>query len=82
LSELLVALAPPGLELASPRDPARRGGFVAFRCRDAKKLLAALERRRVVASTRPPDILRFGLSPLYHRESDVRELARRLRPLL
>jgi kynureninase len=81
LSELLIALAPPGLELVSPRDPARRGGFVAFRCRDAKKLVAALERRRVVASYRPPGILRFGLSPLYHRAVDVRELARRLRSL-
>ena len=55
--------------------------FVAFRCRDAKKLVAALERRQVVASYRPPDIVRFGLSPLYHREADVRALARRLRSL-
>jgi kynureninase len=78
LSQLLIDLAPAELELASPRDPRRRGGFVAFRFRNAKKLAAALERRRVVASSRPPDILRFGLSPLYHREADVRELARRL----
>jgi kynureninase len=78
LSQLLVALAPKELELVSPRDPRQRGGFVAFRCRNAKKLVSALERRRVVASSRPPDIVRFGLSPLYHREADVRELARRL----
>lgn len=79
LTQRLIELAPPQLELVSPRDPARRGGFVAFRCRDAKKLVVALERRQVVASYRPPDIVRFGLSPLYHREADVRELARRLR---
>lgn len=82
LSQLLVALAPQGLTLASPADPERRGGFVAFRCRNAKKLVAELEHRRVVASSRPPDIVRFGLSPLYHRERDVRELVRRLRSLL
>ena len=45
---------------------------------NAKQLAAELERRRVVASSRPPDIIRFGLSPLYHRETDVRELVRRL----
>ncbi|HUN68998.1 MAG TPA: aminotransferase class V-fold PLP-dependent enzyme [Burkholderiales bacterium] len=82
LSQLLINLAPEELGLASPLDPRRRGGFVAFRCRDAKKLVAELERRRVVASSRPPDIVRFGLSPLYHREADVRELARRLKNAL
>ena len=78
LSQLLVALAPRELALASPADPEKRGGFVAFRHRHAKRLVRELERRRVVASVRPPDILRFGISPLYHREADVRELARRL----
>lgn len=78
LSQLLIDSAPEELELVSPRDARRRGGFVAFRCRNAKRLVAELERRRVVASSRPPDIVRFGLSPLYHREADVRELARRL----
>ena len=79
LTNLLIELAPPELQLVSPRDPARRGGFVAFRIPGAKTFVAALERRKVVASYRPSDILRFGFSPLYHREADVRELARRLR---
>jgi kynureninase len=82
LSQLLIDLAPEALELVSPREPRRRGGFVAFRFKDAKKLVKNLEKHRVVASVRPPDIVRFGLSPLYHRASDVRELARRLRALL
>ena len=82
LSQLLVELAPEALALVSPADPARRGGFVAFRHARARQLVAALERRRVVASFRPPDIVRFGLSPLYHRASDVRELARRLSQVL
>jgi kynureninase len=78
LSQLLIKLAPKELALASPEDPEKRGGFVAFRHRNAKRLVRELERRRVVASVRPPDILRFGISPLYHREADVRELVRRL----
>jgi kynureninase len=82
LSQLLIELAPEQLGLASPADPRRRGGFVAFRHRNAAKLAKQLERRRVVCSARPPDILRFGLSPLYHSEADVRALARRLDAIL
>jgi kynureninase len=82
LSQLLVELAPEELILASPQDPRRRGGFVAFRYRHAEALVAELQARRVVASVRPPNIVRFGLSPLYHREADVRELARRLKAIL
>jgi kynureninase len=82
LSQLLIDLAPEELVLASPGDSRRRGGFVAFRHRHADALVEELQSRRVVASVRPPNIVRFGLSPLYHRESDVRELARRLRAIL
>jgi len=82
LSQLLIDLAPEELILASPADARRRGGFVAFRYWQADALVAELQSRRVVASLRPPNIVRFGLSPLYHRESDVRELARRLQAIL
>jgi kynureninase len=82
LTQLLISLAPEELILASPADPRRRGGFVAFRHRQAEALVEELQARRVVASLRPPNIVRFGLSPLYHSESDVRELARRLKTIL
>jgi kynureninase len=82
LSQLLIELAPEELILASPSDPRRRGGFVAFRHRQAEALVEELQARRVVASVRKPNIVRFGLSPLYHREADVRELARRLHAML
>jgi kynureninase len=84
LGELLIRaveeLAPQsGLQLASPRDAARRGGFVAFRHAQAAKLADALNAAGVVVSHRKPDILRFGLSPLYHRYLDIWELAVRLK---
>ena len=82
LSQLLISLAPEELILASPSDPRRRGGFVAFRHRHAEALVEELHARRVVASVRKPNIVRFGLSALYHREADVRELARRLYAML
>jgi kynureninase len=82
LSQLLIELAPEELVLASPSDPRRRGGFVAFRHRHAGALVEELQARRVVASLRPPNIVRFGLNPLYHSEADVRALARRLKAIL
>jgi len=82
LSQLLIELAPEDLILASPADPRRRGGFVAFRHRHAEALVEELQSRRVVASVRPPNIVRFGLSPLYHSAAAVRELARRLAAIL
>lgn len=82
LSQLLIELAPRELELASPASPSRRGGFVAFRHHKASRLAQELEKHRVVASARPPDLLRFGIGPLYHTEDDIRALARRLRAIL
>jgi kynureninase len=35
----------------------------------------------VIASYRGPDIVRFGLSPLYHRHADVFALGERLHAL-
>ena len=69
----------PGLALASPRKAAQRGGFVAFRGAGAKALIESLDAAGVVASYRKPDIVRFGLSPLYHRYMDIWELGVRLR---
>ena len=67
--------------LAAPRDPARRGGFVSFRHPEARAYVRALERAKIVASYRAPDIVRFGLSPLYHRYTDIWTLGERLRAL-
>ena len=80
LGDYLIRLVEnPDFILASPRDAARRGGFVAFRHANAAALVAALEKKGVIASYRKPDIVRFGLSPLYHRFTDIRELGERLR---
>lgn len=80
LGDLLIRLVEsPVLALASPREAARRGGFVAFRHANAAAFVAALEKNGVVASYRKPDIVRFGLSPLYHRLADIEELGQRLK---
>lgn len=61
----------PELELASPRDPHRRGSQVSFRSPDGYAIVQALIARGVIGDFRAPDIMRFGFTPLYLRENDV-----------
>ena len=88
LTELVVELhderlAPLGFELASPRDPARRGGHVSLAHPDAWPICRALiERARVVPDFRGPDSIRLGLPPLYTRFTDVYDALERLRSLV
>ena len=74
LSDLFIAeveRACPGLHLASPRDSTRRGSQVSFRHPNAYPVMQALIARGVIGDVRAPDILRFGIAPLYLGESDI-----------
>jgi kynureninase len=88
LTQLIVALhdawlAPLGFELASPRDPARRGSHVALRHPQAWQITRALiERAGVVPDFRGPDTVRLGVAPLYTRHVDVWDALERLRDLV
>jgi kynureninase len=76
-------LAPLGVELGTPRDPARRGAHVSLRHPDAWRICRALiERASVVPDFRGPDSVRFGFPPLYTRFADVHEAVERLRRVL
>jgi kynureninase len=61
----------PELILASPRDPADRGSQVAFRFPDGYAAMQALIAHGVVGDFRAPDVMRFGLTPLYVTEAEV-----------
>src|SRR5204862_4148113 len=65
-------LAPLGCTLGSPRDPARRGGHVAIRHADARRLTRELSARKVLPDFRAPDSIRMGLSPLSTSFEEVR----------
>ncbi|SNS37298.1 Kynureninase [Geodermatophilus pulveris] len=75
-------LAPHGVALASPRDPARRGSHVTLTHPRAWQLTQALVDRGVVPDFRTPDRVRLGLPPLYTRFTDVWDAMDRLREVL
>jgi kynureninase len=76
-----------GLQLASPREPARRGSQVCYAHEHAWPVMQALIARGVVGDYREgepgaPGILRFGLAPLYVRFVDVWDAVEALREIL
>jgi kynureninase len=78
-----------GLSLATPRDHARRGSQVSLsRAEGAYAIVQALIARGVIGdfragdSERHPDILRFGLTPLYLGFEDVWHAVDHLREVL
>ncbi len=71
-----------GLQLASPEEAAVRGSQVSFRHPNAYGIVRALAEIGVVGDHRPPDIARFGLTPLYTRYVDMWDAAEKLGEVL
>jgi kynureninase len=74
-------LAPLGFEVATPRDPTRRGSHVALSHPDAYRISRALLACGVVPDFRAPDRLRLGPAPVATRFVDVYDGLDRLRAL-
>jgi kynureninase len=62
----------PDLTLASPRDGKQRGSQVSFCHPDGYAIMQALIARDVIGDFRAPDMMRFGFTPLYIGEAEVR----------
>jgi len=78
LSELFIELVEnrcPGLKLASPRDSSQRGSHVAFHFQHGYAAMRALIDRGLTGDFRAPDIMRFGITPLYIDVADVQRAA-------
>jgi kynureninase len=61
----------PQLILASPGDPARRGSQISFRFENGYAAMQALIAEGVIGDFRAPDIMRFGITPLYIDSADI-----------
>ncbi|MBD3765113.1 MAG: kynureninase [Rhodobacterales bacterium] len=77
-----VEAACPDLRLATPRDHARRGSQVSLHHPQGYAIMQALIARGVIGDFRAPDILRFGLAPLYNTEACVDAAVDRLAQVL
>ena len=64
-------LGPHGFALASPRDGELRGRQVSLAHPRGYAVIQTLIARGIIGDFRAPDILRFGLAPLYVRFTDV-----------
>ena len=76
LGELFIRLADAtleayGFDLISPRDAEVRGSQVSLTHPQGYAIMQALIGRGIIGDFRAPDILRFGLAPLYVRFVDV-----------
>ena len=61
----------PGFELVSPRPAEERGSQVSFRFEHGWPAMQALIDRGVIGDFRSPDIMRFGIAPLYLDADDL-----------
>lgn len=79
LSQLFIELVEascPELTLASPRDPNQRGSQVSFSFEHGYAAMQAVIAQGLIGDFRAPDIMRFGFTPLYIDENDVRDAAK------
>ena len=85
LSELLITEVEtrcPTLHLASPRDPDQRGSQVSFRHAQGYAIMQALIARGVIGDFRAPDIIRFGITPLYTTKAEITRAAEILQEIM
>jgi kynureninase len=84
LAELFIELMQTEREfrLLTPREPRARGSQVAFAHPRGYAIMQALIERGVIGDFRAPDVLRFGLTPLYVRHVDVWDAAATLREVM
>jgi kynureninase len=61
----------PELECISPRGPDQRGSHISYRHPHAFELCQALIAADVIGDFRAPDVIRFGLTPLYLGFEDI-----------
>lgn len=71
-----------GLELVTPRVHAQRGSHVSFQHADGYAIMAALIDRGVIGDYREPEVLRFGITPLYLSRADIWDSVEILREVL
>ncbi|MCA9927232.1 MAG: kynureninase [Anaerolineales bacterium] len=87
-TEYLIALweawlAPLGFALHSPRQPAQRGSHISLAHPDGWRIAQALiNDKKVLPDFRKPNLIRFGIAPIYNSFMDVYTAVSRLRQVV
>ena len=71
-----------GFTMVTPRDHSARGSQISCTHDHAYAIMQALIERGVIGDFRAPDILRFGLTPLYLRYAELWDAAQTLREVM
>jgi kynureninase len=61
--------------MVSPKDSSQRGSQVSFSFKEGYAVVQALIAQGVIGDFRMPNIVRFGISPLYLDEQDMLDAA-------
>ena len=61
----------PQLILSSPKKSSERGSHLAFKFQNGFQFMQALISKRVIGDFRSPNIIRFGITPLYLDEQEI-----------
>ncbi|MEM6317881.1 MAG: kynureninase [Bacteroidota bacterium] len=71
-----------GFTLASPNEDARRAGHVAYRHEQGHGIYQAIKKKGIISDFRTPDILRFGITPMYLRFQDIFEVVQVIKEVM
>lgn len=71
-----------GFKLVSPEDSRHRGGHISIAHENGYAIMQAIKDRGLVGDFRSPDVLRFGITPLYQRFADVYDAAGVIREVM
>lgn len=87
LSELFIQLMDQecreyGFQLASPENASQRGGHVSYRHPEGHAIYQAIKRKGIISDFRTPDILRFGITPMYLRYRDIYNAVMRIKEVM
>ncbi|MGB7319424.1 MAG: kynureninase [Planktotalea sp.] len=72
----------PGVTLAGPRDMSERGSHVSFIFEHGYPCMQALIDRKVIGDFRAPNMMRFGITPLFVNEADILRAVEELEDIL
>ncbi len=71
-----------GFILASPIEDERRAGHVAYSHEEGHGIYQAIKKEGIIADFRTPNILRFGITPMYLRFRDIYKVVKIIKDVM